>query len=104
MFLLTFSTLKSVAYFLVAFGTFRIADILWIWRIKKEHKIPPDDLVFINTWFFYDFVEVFIVVGLYLFVRYNTPTPLMILIVFMCARIITRILESKSYKKVFYAV
>lgn len=104
MFLFIFSTQKSIFYFLVSFAVYRVADILWIWRIKSEHKIPSRDLIFLDTWFLYDFVEVFISAGLYVLAHFGVLSPLSVLVVFICARIITRTIESKRYKKVFYAV
>ena len=56
MFLLIFATQKDIIYFFSSFIFFRIADILWLWRIKREHKIPSGDLVFFNTWLRFDMI------------------------------------------------
>ena len=104
MFLIIFATQKTIFYFLVSFALYRVADILWIWRIKSEHKIPPSDLVFLDTWFLYDFVEAFICIGLYAAALYGNVSPLWIMVIFVCLRILTRAIESTRYKRVFYAV
>ena len=104
MFLLIFGTQKTLAYFLIAFAFYRLADILWIWRIKKEHRVPHSDLIFLNTWFKYDFVEMFVCIGLYFLIGQDILSQMSILVMFVCIRVITRFIESKSYKKVFYAV
>lgn len=104
MFLLLFATQKTVTYFFIAFAFYRLADILWIWRIKSEHQIPSSDLIFINTWHKWDFVEAALALGFY-FVATNTIlSTLILLIIFICARAVTRIIASRSYKKTYYAL
>ncbi|HEY4515679.1 MAG TPA: hypothetical protein VJH67_00610 [Candidatus Paceibacterota bacterium] len=104
MFLLIFGTQKTVSYFLMSFAFYRLADILWIWRIKSEHRVPHSDLMFLNTWFLYDFVEMIVALGLYFIIAENILGQMTALIVFICVRAVTRFIESKSYKKVFYSV
>lgn len=104
MFLLIFATQKSLPYFLMSFMVYRIADILWLWRIKSEHKILHDDIKFMDTWLFYDAIEAIVAFGLYFLSSYYIFNPIIILIVFICIRAITRFMSSVKYKKVFYAV
>ena len=104
MFLLISSTLQTLTYFFLAFAFYRAADIVWIWRIKREHRIPASDLVFINTWYKWDFVEAILAGGFYFLAADEILNPTILLLIFICIRILTRTIESKSYKKVFYAI
>lgn len=103
MFLLLFSPLKNLAYFFYSFAFYRLADILWLWRIKSHHTIPKNDLKFMNTWQIYDWVEAVTAVLMATISAQYSFNPVYILLVFIFIRAITRILSSLRYQKAFFA-
>ena len=103
MFLLVFAAQKSLSYFLFSFAFYRVADILWLWFIKYKHKTLAGDLVFINTWLLSDIVETLAALAFGLLALYESFFPIYFLIAFVTIRIITRLMSSVRYKKIFYA-
>ena len=104
MFLLVFGSQKTLPYFLYSFAFYRLADILWIWRMKKEHTIPHHDMIFMNTWHVYDAVEMFSAIAIGFAAAHNVLGPTSALLIFIVIRVATRIASSTHYKKVFFAV
>lgn len=104
MFLLILGTTKTISYFLIAFVVYRFADIIWVWRIKREHRVPAHDLVFMNTWLFFDVIEALAAIIFAIITLQGLFTSMVALLIFIGVRAITRILSSVRYKKVFYAM
>lgn len=103
MFLLVFATQKSLWYFFFAFTFYRMADIVWLWFIKKKHKTLGEDLIFIHTWLWSDIVEALAALGFGFLASRELFGPLYLLTAFVLVRIVTRAISSLRYKKIFYA-
>ncbi len=104
MFLLIFAPQKTLSYFLFSFAFYRLADIIWIWVIKKEHRVPKEDLIFMNTWTVQDTVEMLAAVILATIAVQENQSPVLLLLIFIAIRALTRFVSSARYKRVFFAL
>jgi hypothetical protein len=103
MFLLVYATKVSVPYFLGTFVVYRIADLLWIWRIRREHTIDTRDVRFIDTWFRFDILEACVASALAIIVAAGTISSLTAVIAFIVFRIATRFSASLRYRSVYFS-
>lgn len=102
MFLLVYATKVSVPYLLGTYIVYRIADLLWLWRIRREHTLDERDVRFVGTWTRYDLVES---VGAAVLIASTIFLPLSSLaatLAFVVFRLATRTLASIRYRSVFY--
>lgn len=103
MFLLVYATKTSVASLLTTFVVYRIADLFWLWRIRREHVIDARDTRFIDTWFRFDIIEAIVAGGLAVAATTQIVSPLIITLVFVVFRVTTRSLESLRYRSVYFS-
>lgn len=103
MFFMVYTTQKSVPVFLLSFVFFRLIDIIWLWRIEKVHKPAPHDERFIKTWIRQDFYEILSCIVLIILSILTKASPLLIILVFIGARVGLRAFSSVSYKKLYFS-
>lgn len=102
MFFLVYATKMTVTIFFLSFIFYRLVDILWIWRMKKEYKMDGKDKIFMGAWNTCDGIEIILsvlLIGLNLF---NVLNALLIIIIFIILRTISRIWASVKYKNLYY--
>lgn len=103
MFLLVYATRGTATSFFITFIVFRLADLWWLWEIRRTYKMKPEEAIFVNTWFWFGGIEMvgsgllFLMVGPLAFFH-----PLVAIIVFVAFRTGTRVFASLRYKKVFF--
>lgn len=103
MFLLVYATKVSVPYLLGAFVVYRIADLLWVWRIRREHVINAHDIRFIDTWLRFDIIEAIIAGAIAVAVIAQAVAPLAATLTFIVFRVITRFSASLRYRSVYFS-
>ncbi|MDO8599528.1 MAG: hypothetical protein Q7S02_05455 [bacterium] len=102
MFLLVYATKVSVVYLFGTFIVYRIADLLWVWRIRREHTLDARDERFASTWFRFDIIEA---IAASIFAAASLAqlmSPLIATLIFVVFRVTTRFLASLRYRSVFY--
>lgn len=102
MFFLIYTTQGSIVYFFGSYLLYRIGDIIWITRVIKTFRPPARDMVFWKTWLRQDAVEVLVVVACSAIAMTTSVSPLVLIVVFILARVLTRIYSSVAYQKVYY--
>jgi hypothetical protein len=103
MFFLIYNTRGSLTGFLGAFIFYRILDIIWIGRMKTAYKSTAYDQRFLNAWSISDISEAASALILLIISRALGGNPLYYLLIFIAARIISRILASWRYQKAYYS-
>ncbi|MFH1597809.1 MAG: hypothetical protein ABIB97_01900 [Patescibacteria group bacterium] len=103
MFFLIFNTSNSLSAFLLAFVLYRILDIVWIWRMKTVYRASAYDKKFLNSWGLQDIYEVAFTLLLLLAFWMWKGQPLYYLLIFIALRVLTRIMASLRYKKIYYS-
>lgn len=101
LFLYVYSTQFLIVYFLLSFVLFKIFDLLWLISSKIEYKPEKFDKKFINTWIVINAVEIISTGALILLSTLPVITPLIVIILYVAARIISRIVASSRYKKIY---
>lgn len=104
MFLLVYSTRGAVTYLFLTFMIYRVADMCWLYNIDREYKPVAGDKLYVETWLRFDFLEV-VGSGVLFVLCYLTPSfsPLLAICIFIVVRLVTRILASVVYRRVFFA-
>lgn len=104
MFYVVFSTQQDIiTSFFAAFIIYRILDIIWIWRMRSEYNPSKHDNKFMTAWNLFDWIEVLFAIilsGIYIFAETN---PLLLILIFVFFRILTRIMASLRYKEIYYS-
>jgi hypothetical protein len=101
-FLYIYSTQLTIIYFFTAFIIFKILDYLWLWSSEREYKPIGIDKLFLDTWIHFNMFEIIITGILIIVTLLFSIQPLVVIIIFIVTRIITRILASLRYKKVHF--
>jgi hypothetical protein len=101
-FLYIYSTQLTIVYFLAAYIIFKILDYVWLWSSEREYKPVGSDKIFVDTWMRFDILEAIITGILIGLVLLFSVKPLVILIIYIVARIIIRVLASFRYKKIHF--
>ena len=102
MFYLVFATQRSLAVLLFAFAIYRLADLVWMWRLQKSYKLDLHDRPFLVNWQRFEFIEFCAALffsGISLISRIS---PITILVVFMLIRLSTRTMASYRYHSVYF--
>jgi len=102
MFFIIYSTLSTIFWFFLAWVFYRLADFLWLWTMKREYRPSAADLKYINTWILSDTAEALLALFLFYIYFSLTVEPLVLLIIFIVLRLLSRVLSSVRYKKFFY--
>lgn len=102
MFLLIYYAKTTITLFFVSFILYRIGDLFWIYRMKKDYSPNPANLLFMNTWQFFNCIEIALTLLLIASNRLLFISPLVLIIVFIIGRTTTRILASLRYHNVYY--
>ncbi|MBI4133440.1 hypothetical protein HY478_02395 [Candidatus Uhrbacteria bacterium] len=103
MFLLVYATRGTPLGFFLTFLVYRIADIWWTINMRRDYRPEPKDLIFINTWLRFDIIEALGAGVLALATHAVAVPPLVLIILFVVFRLLTRALASVRYRKVFFA-
>lgn len=103
MFFLIISTLQTVTYFLLAFILYRVGDLIWIYRMRKEFHIPVADRPFFTTWTLFDCTEILGALILFGLLHVIAIDPLVAFLVFATLRITTRVLASVRYQQFYFS-
>ncbi len=101
LFLYIYSTQYTVEYFIMMFGLIKIFDFAWLLSSKLEYQPANFDKKYLDTWMIIDGVEVMIVALIIFLTSLTSLSSLTILIIFIIVRIITRIIASFNYKKIY---
>lgn len=103
LFLLIYSTQATINYFLISFIVFRILDSIWSLRVKREYLPERRYLLIINTWIFFNLIEIFGAISLLIaFTFFHLLSSLTTILIFVGFKIFIRILSSLKYKKVYF--
>jgi len=101
LFLYIYATQFSIAYFFLAFMLIKIFDSFWLLSSKLEYKPKDFDKKFVDTWIGINIIEV-IATGALIALTLLTPiSSLAILMVYIVIRLISRIIASAKYKKIY---
>ncbi|HEY4506121.1 MAG TPA: hypothetical protein VJJ24_01585 [Candidatus Paceibacterota bacterium] len=104
MFALVYTTQLTTAHFMGAFILFRVADLMWLLRIKREYRPGTSDSKFIHAWISCGMVElVFSIVILITSLTTSAFSPLGLLIVFIFLRLLSRLYASWAYKSTYFS-
>ena len=101
-FLYIYSTQLTIVYFLATFIIFKILDYFWLWSSERQYKPTGIDKLFLDTWMRFNIFEAVITAILIGITLLFSIEPLIIIIVFISFRIITRIMASLRYKKIHF--
>ena len=101
-FLYIYSTQLTIVYFLATFIIFKILDYFWLWSSERQYKPTGIDKLFLDTWMRFNIFEAVITAILIGITLLFSIEPLIIIIVFIIFRIITRIMASLRYKKIHF--
>ena len=102
MFLYIYSTQLTILHFLAAYVSFKIVDVLGLWRTMREHNPQGRDRKFVTAWIMHNFIETTYTIALILIVsQYELSAPVA-LGTFVVLRLVTRIVMSFQYKHVYF--
>ncbi len=103
LFLLIYSSLKTIPYLMITFIVFRFFDSFWIVRKIHEHATNMADKHVFNIWLKFNATDI-LVAGVLITASYNQIlTSLYALIIFIIFRVSSRIIASLRYKKIYFA-
>jgi hypothetical protein len=101
LFLYIYATQFSLVYFLLSFMLVKALDSFWLLSSKLEYQPKDFDKKFINTWIGLNIIEVVITGGLIALILITPISSLAILIAYILIRLISRIIASTKYKKIY---
>lgn len=101
LFLYIYTTQLHVIYFLLAFASVKLFDFLWLISSKREYHPTGFDRAYVDTWVIMDFIEIVIAVFLAFFASLINFPALAIVLTFIVLRVVTRIIASAKYGKVY---
>jgi len=102
MFYIVYATKLSIISFIVGYILYRVGDIFWIWRMFREYHKKERDKKFLYGWLSSDIFEIIVCLLLLLINHFYIIAPLIILVIFIVFRLLSRILASVYYKEVYY--
>ena len=107
-FLYVYSTQLTIERFLLAYVLFSIVDIIWLYRAQYEHApnrmaSKKKEHAFLATWLKFNTIQAGYTLGLVIFSLFVPVASFALLSVFVVLRIVTRVLASLGYKKVYLA-
>lgn len=101
LFLYIYSAQSFVTYFIMSFGLLRIFDFIWLCSAKLEYRPTNFDGKYVDTWIKMDGLEVICVALIILLSLIVNLSSLTILVIFILMRVVTRIIASYNYKKIY---
>ena len=101
LFLYIYSTLFSITFFIAAFCLIKIFDFFWLLSSKIEYKPDGFDKKYLNTWMVIDLIEIILATIIIAISSWIYLSALIVLIIFIIVRVISRILASVNYKKLY---
>ena len=90
-----------VVYFIMAFGLLRIFDFIWLYSAKLEYRPTNFNGKYVDTWIKMDGLEIICATLIILLTSVVNLSSLTILVIFIIMRLITRIVASYNYKKIY---
>jgi hypothetical protein len=103
MFFLIYTIRITIVLFFFSFIFYRLVDIAWIWRMKKENKMGNKDSIFMNTWRICDILEIILAILLISLGYFNIISSLLvIIIIFIVLRTTSRTWASIRYKNLYF--
>mgnify|MGYP001569623039 CR=1 FL=1 len=103
LFLYTYATQLTIAYFLTAFIALRVFDFFWLLSSKREYLPTGTDKTFVDTWLWIDTVEAGGTAALIALTSLTSVlAPLAILVIFIVFRATMRVIASWRYKRTYF--
>lgn len=101
LFLYIYATQVTISYFLVAFIAFAFFDFLSISRTILQYKPQGTGAVYLRAYLLADIVNMLVSTALIYASSFFTLAPLTVLMLFVGARIVMRIIASIQHKHIF---
>lgn len=101
-FLYIYATQLAIIYFLGAYILFNAFDIIWLARARYDYSPTGSDGAFLSAWITFNGVEIIYTLALIAGVWFFTMPALTTLLIFITLRILTRVLASIRYKRVYF--
>ncbi|MBI2097233.1 MAG: hypothetical protein HYT40_03770 [Candidatus Sungbacteria bacterium] len=101
-FLYIYSTQLTITYFLYSYILFNIFDIIWLGRAYLEYSPSNADSLFLKAWILFNGIEIIYTLGIVFLAMWGPTTALIAISIFIALRVITRILASLMYKRVYF--